>query len=61
MLDPWKAIIDSWLEADKEAPRKQRHTSRRVYQRLVEEFGTTVQLRLLPPSTMARGLGPGGR
>ena len=36
-LDPLKPIIDGWLEADKSAPRKQRHTARRVWQRLVDE------------------------
>jgi hypothetical protein len=42
VLDPWKATIDGWLEADKTAPRKQRHTARRVWQRLVEEHAADV-------------------
>jgi transposase len=42
VLDPWKATIDGWLEADKKAPKKQRHTARRVWQRLVEEHGADV-------------------
>jgi hypothetical protein len=33
-LDPYKSIIDEWLKADKEAPRKQRHTAKKVYKRL---------------------------
>jgi transcriptional regulator with XRE-family HTH domain len=33
-LDRWKLMIDGWLEADRTAPRKQRHTARRVWQRL---------------------------
>jgi len=37
VLDWWKPLIDRWLEEDKTAPRKQRHTARRVWQRLVEE------------------------
>ena len=37
-LDPYKAIIDKWLEEDKQAPRKQRHTARRVFHRLRKEF-----------------------
>jgi len=41
-LDPWKATIDGWIEADKEAPRKQRHTARRIYQRLREEYDADV-------------------
>lgn len=41
-LDGYKAIVDGWLEADRTAPRKQRHTARRVWQRLVEEHGASV-------------------
>lgn len=37
-LDPFKATIDQWLECDKNAPRKQRHTAQRVFNRLKEEF-----------------------
>ena len=36
-LDPYKPLIDSWLVADKTAPRKQRHTATRVYRRLKKE------------------------
>lgn len=36
-LDPYKPMIDSWLEEDKQAPRKQRHTATRVYNRLMRE------------------------
>jgi len=42
VLDRWKPVIDGWLEADREVPRKQRHTARRVWQRLVEEHGAAV-------------------
>jgi len=42
VLDRWKPTIDAWLEADKTAPRKQRHTARRVWQRLVDEHGVNV-------------------
>ena len=38
-LDPYKPLIGKWLEADRFMPRKQRHTARRVYDRLVEEQG----------------------
>jgi transposase len=41
-LDAWVAVIDGWLLADREAPRKQRHTARRVWQRLVAEHGAVV-------------------
>jgi transposase len=41
-LEVWKPVIDGWLEQDRLAPRKQRHTGRRVWQRLVEEHGVEV-------------------
>ena len=37
VLDGYLGIIDEWLEGDKGRPKKQRHTGRRVYNRLVEE------------------------
>lgn len=42
ILEPWKPIIDGWLVADRDAPRKQRHTARRVWQRLVDEHNAVV-------------------
>lgn len=36
-LDPYKLTIDKWLEEDKQAPRKQRHTAKRVFHRLKKE------------------------
>jgi transposase len=42
VLGPYRAVIDGWLEADRTAPRKQRHTARRVRQRLVDEHGADV-------------------
>lgn len=36
-LDPYKSLIDQWLMEDKNAPRKQRHTAKRVYKRLEDE------------------------
>ena len=41
-MDPFKSIIDGWLEEDQKWPRKQRHTARRVWQRLVAEHGAEV-------------------
>lgn len=41
-MGPWLKIIRAWLVADLQAPRKQRHTARRVWQRLVDEHGATV-------------------
>jgi len=40
-LDPVKALIDGMLTGDLTAPRKQRHTARRVLARLVEEHKLT--------------------
>ena len=36
-LDPFKQAIDDMLRADLDAPRKQRHTARRVLARLVDD------------------------
>ena len=41
-LGPWMLIIRAWLVADRAVPRKQRHTARRVWQRLVAEYGAGV-------------------
>lgn len=40
-LDPFLPIIEGWLEADRTMPRKQRHTAKRVFDRLREECGFT--------------------
>jgi hypothetical protein len=42
VLGPRKRTIDGWLEADRRAQRKQRHTARRVWQRFVEEHDVDV-------------------
>jgi transposase len=41
-IGPYAAIIDEWLLADRDVPPKQRHTARRVWQRLVAEHGASV-------------------
>src|SRR5712691_9226338 len=41
-LGPYRGLIDGWLLADREAPRKQRHTAKRIWQRLVDEHGADV-------------------
>jgi transposase len=41
-IDLWVEVIDGWLLADRAVPRKQRHTARRVWQRLVAEHGAQV-------------------
>jgi transposase len=42
LTDELRAVIDQILRVDKDAPRKQRHTARRIFQRLVEERGAQV-------------------
>jgi len=41
-LGPYMQIIDEWLLADRDVPRKQRHTARRIWQRLAAEHGASV-------------------
>ena len=41
-LDPYRPLIESWLDEDRSNWKKQRHTSRRIYQRLTEECGVAV-------------------
>lgn len=37
-LDPFKDLIDQWLEEDEKAPRKQHHSAERIYERLIELY-----------------------
>ncbi len=38
-LGEYRELIDEWLIADLVAPRKQRHTAKRIWRRLVDEHG----------------------
>jgi transposase len=40
-LGPWLGVIDEILEEDKKRPARQRHTSKRIFERLREEHGFT--------------------
>jgi len=40
-LQPYKSAIDAMLRSDLDAPKKQRHTARRVLARLVDEHGAS--------------------
>lgn len=42
VLGPHEATVRRWLVEDLDAPKKQRHTARRVWQRLIEEEGAVV-------------------
>lgn len=39
VLNDYMAVIKAWLEADEAMPQKQRHTAKRIYDRLVAEYG----------------------
>ncbi len=39
VLEPYLETIDTWIEGEKDQPKKQRHTARRVYHRLIKERG----------------------
>ena len=62
-LEPFKAAIDAMLRSDLDAPKKQRHTARRVLARLVDEHGagdlsySTVRdhVAQAPPADRRRG------
>jgi transposase len=41
-IDAYASVIDGWLLADRLVPRKQRHTARRIWQRLVAERGASL-------------------
>ena len=41
-LGEFHELIDEWLIADLLEPRKQRHTAKRIWQRLVDEQGASV-------------------
>ena len=38
-LEPFTGVIDRILESDHHAPRKQRHTAKRIHERLRDEYG----------------------
>jgi transposase len=42
-LDPWLGVIDAILAEDKARPAKQRHTAKRIFERLKEEHGFSVK------------------
>lgn len=46
LLDPLKPIIDQWLLDDLKAPRRQRHTAKRVFERLQEEYPEQLEVKL---------------
>jgi transposase len=55
-LDPFLPVIHQILEDDKKAPRKQRHTSRRIFERLRDEHGYKGGLTVVKEAVAARRL-----
>ena len=49
-LDPFIGIIDRILEEDKDRPKKQRHTSKRIFERLRDEYGFTGKITIVKDS-----------
>ena len=65
VLGPHLSTIEDWLQKDKEAPKKQRHTARRIYNRLRTEHGyrgseSTVR-RYVRLARLDLGLSPGSQ
>ena len=63
VLGPHLGAIDQILADDQEAPPKQRHTARRIFERLRAEYGYTgcysqVQMAVSGPSVFQRGVRP---
>src|SRR3974390_2467329 len=38
-IGPFVEVIQQWLQEDNQRPPKQRHTAKRIYERLKEEYG----------------------
>jgi transposase len=55
-LDPFVGIIDRILEEDKSRPAKQRHTSKRIFERLRDEHGYCGKITIVKDYVRARRL-----
>jgi transposase len=55
-IDPYLGVIHQILEADKKAPKKQRHTARRIFERLRDEHGYQGGLTIVKAAVAARRL-----
>src|ERR1700720_4036437 len=56
-LDPFTGIIDRILATDEGRPRKQRHTSKRIFERLRGEHGCSGGITIAPFLLRAGGVG----
>src|SRR5277367_2563368 len=41
LMDQFKPLVEQWMESDKSAPPKQRHTAQRMFERLRDEHDFT--------------------
>ena len=57
-LDPYKGVIDQILEVDQGLPKKQRHTAKRIYERLRNEHGFPGKYTIVKDYVRERSLGP---
>ena len=55
-LDPFTGIIDQILEDDKARPKKQRHTSKRIFERLRDEHGYAGGITIVKDYVLSRRL-----
>src|SRR3954465_5418022 len=55
-LDPYTGIIDRILAADEGRPRKQRHTSKRIFERLRDEHGYSGGITIVKDYVLSRRL-----
>lgn len=53
VIGPWLPVIHEILEADKESPKKQRHTAKRIFERLRDEEGYTGKITVVQDAVRA--------
>ena len=56
-LGPWQGVIDAILENDKQQAKKQRHTAKRIFERLRAEHGYTGGYTIVKDYVRARKIG----
>ena len=54
-LEAFTGVIDAILEGDSRVPRKQRHTAKRVFERLKDEYGFDGQYTIVKDYVRERG------
>ncbi len=54
-LEPFTGVIDAILEGDSRVPKKQRHTAKRIFERLRDEYGFTGQYTIVKDYVREQG------